>query len=174
MQAVSKKASQIFQQTCALLWKNILLVWRMKAKSFQASVAPSKGKSGFPLQSLSTLHCFCVRGCEKAQLWFPGKCQQFLLPVTLQMCLVTKLAARFCLLILPCPEEHNVQFMAAVSNYPQTSLAPGLRKQVFHLKPCSEFKPITPVESSPLCTGLRSWAGHWGQSWVRRGLEEPP
>ncbi|XP_019147857.3 ATP-binding cassette sub-family A member 9-like isoform X2 [Corvus cornix cornix] len=39
MQAVSKKASQIFQQTCALLWKNLLLVWRMKAKSFQEWVA---------------------------------------------------------------------------------------------------------------------------------------
>uniref|UniRef100_A0A8C5T9D9 ABC transporter domain-containing protein n=1 Tax=Malurus cyaneus samueli TaxID=2593467 RepID=A0A8C5T9D9_9PASS len=39
MQGVSKKASQIFQQTCALLWKNFLLVWRMKSKSFQASVA---------------------------------------------------------------------------------------------------------------------------------------
>ncbi|XP_014738256.1 PREDICTED: ATP-binding cassette sub-family A member 9-like isoform X1 [Sturnus vulgaris] len=39
MQGVSKKASQIFQQTCALLWKNILLVWRMKSKSFQEWVA---------------------------------------------------------------------------------------------------------------------------------------
>ncbi|XP_063266240.1 ATP-binding cassette sub-family A member 9-like isoform X2 [Prinia subflava] len=39
MQGVSKKASQIFQQTCALLWKNILLVWRVKSKSFQEWVA---------------------------------------------------------------------------------------------------------------------------------------
>ncbi|XP_039937767.1 ATP-binding cassette sub-family A member 9-like isoform X2 [Hirundo rustica] len=39
MRRVSKKASQIFQQTCALLWKNILLVWRMKSKSFQEWVA---------------------------------------------------------------------------------------------------------------------------------------
>ncbi|XP_015501628.1 ATP-binding cassette sub-family A member 9-like isoform X2 [Parus major] len=39
MQGVSKKASQILQQTCALLWKNILLVWRMKSKSFQEWVA---------------------------------------------------------------------------------------------------------------------------------------
>nr|XP_031362262.1 ATP-binding cassette sub-family A member 9-like [Lonchura striata domestica] len=39
MQEASKKASQIFQQTCVLLWKNILLVWRMKSKSFQEWVA---------------------------------------------------------------------------------------------------------------------------------------
>ncbi|XP_054134680.1 ATP-binding cassette sub-family A member 9-like [Melozone crissalis] len=39
MQGASKKASQILQQTCALLWKNILLVWRMKTKSFQEWVA---------------------------------------------------------------------------------------------------------------------------------------
>ncbi|KAM9222038.1 ATP-binding cassette sub-family A member 9-like [Leptosomus discolor] len=35
MQGISKKASKIFQQTRALLWKNILLVWRMKTESFQ-------------------------------------------------------------------------------------------------------------------------------------------
>lgn len=102
-------------------------------------------------------------GCEKAQLWFPGKCQQFLLPVTPQICLVTKLAAGFCLLILPCPEEHNVQFMAPVSNYPQTSLALGLRKHVLHLRACWDFKPITPA-----------WTGQWGHSWGRKVLEEPP
>ncbi|KFP21965.1 ATP-binding cassette sub-family A member 9, partial [Egretta garzetta] len=32
-----KRASKIFQQTRALLWKNVLLVWRMKTESFQAS-----------------------------------------------------------------------------------------------------------------------------------------
>uniref|UniRef100_A0A8D0F391 ABC transporter domain-containing protein n=1 Tax=Strix occidentalis caurina TaxID=311401 RepID=A0A8D0F391_STROC len=30
-----KRASKIFQQTRALLWKNILLMWRMKTESFQ-------------------------------------------------------------------------------------------------------------------------------------------
>ncbi|XP_051490812.1 ATP-binding cassette sub-family A member 10-like [Apus apus] len=35
MQGIFKKASKIFQQTRALLWKNILLVWRMKTESFQ-------------------------------------------------------------------------------------------------------------------------------------------
>ncbi|XP_065503843.1 ATP-binding cassette sub-family A member 9-like isoform X2 [Caloenas nicobarica] len=35
MQGIFKKASKIFQQTLALLWKNILLVWRMKTQSFQ-------------------------------------------------------------------------------------------------------------------------------------------
>ncbi|XP_071429811.1 ABC-type organic anion transporter ABCA8-like isoform X2 [Pithys albifrons albifrons] len=35
MQGIFKKASKIFQQTRALLWKNILLVWRMKTQSFQ-------------------------------------------------------------------------------------------------------------------------------------------
>ncbi|XP_049669091.1 ATP-binding cassette sub-family A member 9-like isoform X2 [Accipiter gentilis] len=35
MQGILKKASKIFQQTRALLWKNILLVWRMKTESFQ-------------------------------------------------------------------------------------------------------------------------------------------
>ncbi|KAM6377163.1 ATP-binding cassette sub-family A member 9-like isoform 1-T1 [Pluvialis apricaria] len=35
MQGRFKKASKIFQQTRALLWKNILLVWRMKTESFQ-------------------------------------------------------------------------------------------------------------------------------------------
>lgn len=55
MQGIVKKASKIFQQTLALLWKNILLVWRTKTQSFQASVCSSKGKLGFLLQS--TLHC---------------------------------------------------------------------------------------------------------------------
>lgn len=164
MQGVSKKASLIFQQTCALLWKNVLLVWRMKSKSFQASVVSSKGKLGFLLQSICTLPCFGVRGCEKAQLWLPGKCQQFLLPVTPQMCLVTELAAGSALFILPCPEEHNVQFMAAESNYPQTSLAPALRKHVFHLKPCWDCKALTPVEQGKgrgagLGTGVRTGLG---------------
>ncbi|XP_009696182.1 PREDICTED: ATP-binding cassette sub-family A member 9-like [Cariama cristata] len=35
MQGIFKRASKIFQQTRALLWKNILLVWRMKTESFQ-------------------------------------------------------------------------------------------------------------------------------------------
>ncbi|OPJ88485.1 hypothetical protein AV530_003038 [Patagioenas fasciata monilis] len=35
MQGIVKKASKIFQQTLALLWKNILLVWRTKTQSFQ-------------------------------------------------------------------------------------------------------------------------------------------
>ncbi|XP_075296728.1 ATP-binding cassette sub-family A member 9 isoform X2 [Opisthocomus hoazin] len=35
MQGIFKRASKIFQQTCALLWKNILLVWRKKTESFQ-------------------------------------------------------------------------------------------------------------------------------------------
>ncbi|KAM6297511.1 ATP-binding cassette sub-family A member 9-like [Aegotheles albertisi] len=35
MQGIFRKASKIFQQTSALLWKNILLVWRMKTESFQ-------------------------------------------------------------------------------------------------------------------------------------------
>ncbi|KAM6050796.1 ATP-binding cassette sub-family A member 9-like isoform 2-T2 [Chlamydotis macqueenii] len=35
MQGMFKRASKIFQQTRALLWKNILLVWRMKTESFQ-------------------------------------------------------------------------------------------------------------------------------------------
>lgn len=165
MQGASKKASQLFQQTCALLWKNILLVWRMKTKSFQASVSSSEGKSGFLLPSVFTLHCLCVRGCEKAQLRLPGKCQQFLLPVTLQICLVTELAAAFCLLILPCAEEHNVQFMAPVSNYPQTSLALGLTKHVFHLRPCWDGNPSHLWSSSPSCTGEGLGRG------VRAGLE---
>nr|XP_009482737.1 PREDICTED: ATP-binding cassette sub-family A member 9-like [Pelecanus crispus] len=35
MQGIFKRASRVFQQTRALLWKNILLVWRMKTESFQ-------------------------------------------------------------------------------------------------------------------------------------------
>ncbi|XP_074778515.1 ABC-type organic anion transporter ABCA8-like isoform X1 [Athene noctua] len=35
MQGMFKRASKIFQQTRALLWKNILLTWRMKTESFQ-------------------------------------------------------------------------------------------------------------------------------------------
>ncbi|XP_057274492.1 ATP-binding cassette sub-family A member 9-like isoform X3 [Pezoporus wallicus] len=35
MQRIFKKASKILQQTRALLWKNILLVWRRKTESFQ-------------------------------------------------------------------------------------------------------------------------------------------
>uniref|UniRef100_A0A8C8BM04 ABC transporter domain-containing protein n=1 Tax=Otus sunia TaxID=257818 RepID=A0A8C8BM04_9STRI len=35
MQGMFKRASKIFQQTRALLWKNILLMWRMKTESFQ-------------------------------------------------------------------------------------------------------------------------------------------
>ncbi|XP_068007264.1 ATP-binding cassette sub-family A member 9-like isoform X1 [Melanerpes formicivorus] len=35
MQRILQKASRIFRQTRALLWKNILLVWRVKTKSFQ-------------------------------------------------------------------------------------------------------------------------------------------
>ncbi|XP_017667568.1 PREDICTED: ATP-binding cassette sub-family A member 9-like [Lepidothrix coronata] len=35
MQGILKKASKIFRQTRALLWKNILLVWRMKIQNFQ-------------------------------------------------------------------------------------------------------------------------------------------
>ncbi|XP_030361987.1 ATP-binding cassette sub-family A member 9-like [Strigops habroptila] len=35
MQGIFKKASKILQQTQALLWKNILLVWRRKTESFQ-------------------------------------------------------------------------------------------------------------------------------------------
>ncbi|XP_053939049.1 ATP-binding cassette sub-family A member 10 isoform X2 [Cuculus canorus] len=35
MAGIFKKVSKIFQQTCALLWKNILLVWRMKTENFQ-------------------------------------------------------------------------------------------------------------------------------------------
>lgn len=162
MQGVSKKVSQIFQQTCALLWKNILLVWRLKSRSFQASASSSKGKSGFLLQNIFTLGCFCVRGCEKAQLWLPGKCQQFLLPVTRPTCLVTELAAALCLLLLPCAEEHNVQFMAAVSDCAQTSLAPALTKHVLHLKSRLDSKPITPGEQ--LCLVHRGKAE--GLGWA--------
>nr|XP_013799944.1 PREDICTED: ATP-binding cassette sub-family A member 10-like [Apteryx mantelli mantelli] len=35
MRRICEKASKIFQQTRALLWKNILMVWRMKMESFQ-------------------------------------------------------------------------------------------------------------------------------------------
>ncbi|XP_025954758.2 ATP-binding cassette sub-family A member 10-like isoform X3 [Dromaius novaehollandiae] len=35
MQRICERASKIFQQTRALLWKNILMVWRMKTESFQ-------------------------------------------------------------------------------------------------------------------------------------------
>ncbi|XP_014807760.1 PREDICTED: ATP-binding cassette sub-family A member 9-like isoform X2 [Calidris pugnax] len=35
MQGIFKRASKIFRQTRVLLWKNILLVWRMKTESFQ-------------------------------------------------------------------------------------------------------------------------------------------
>ncbi|XP_065549418.1 ATP-binding cassette sub-family A member 9-like isoform X1 [Lathamus discolor] len=35
MQGIFKKASKILQQTRALLWKNILLVWRRKTESFR-------------------------------------------------------------------------------------------------------------------------------------------
>ncbi|KAM9281767.1 ATP-binding cassette sub-family A member 9-like [Morus bassanus] len=35
MQGIFKRASKIFQQTRTLLWKNILLVWRMKTETFQ-------------------------------------------------------------------------------------------------------------------------------------------
>lgn len=86
------------------------------------------------------------------------------------MCLVTKLAACFWLLILPCPEEHNVQFMAAVSNYPQTLLAAGLRKHVFHLKRSSDFKTITPVGQLSLVHREKAGGAGLG-SGVGAGLE---
>nr|XP_009677309.1 PREDICTED: ATP-binding cassette sub-family A member 10-like [Struthio camelus australis] len=35
MQRICERASKIFQQTRALLWKNILMVWRMKMETFQ-------------------------------------------------------------------------------------------------------------------------------------------
>uniref|UniRef100_A0A8C4TSW5 ABC transporter domain-containing protein n=1 Tax=Falco tinnunculus TaxID=100819 RepID=A0A8C4TSW5_FALTI len=35
MQGIFKRASKIFWQTRALLWKNILLIWRMKTENFQ-------------------------------------------------------------------------------------------------------------------------------------------